>query len=135
MKPAFLDSGYLIALEAADDENHRAALHHWRSDAGAALPLVTTTYVVDEVVTFFNSRGKHAKAVEIGQRLLTSPSVRIVHVDQSLFFQAWRYFREHSDKTYSLTDCVSFVLMGSLELRTALAFDRHFVQAGFQKLP
>ena len=135
MKPAFLDSGYLIALEAADDENHRAALHHWRSDAGKALPLVTTTYVVDEVVTFFNSRGKHAKAVEIGQRLLTSPSVRIVHVDQSLFFQAWRYFREHSDKTYSLTDCVSFVLMGSLELRTALAFDRHFVQAGFQKLP
>ena len=135
MKPAFLDSGYLIALEAADDENHRAALRHWRSDAGASLPLVTTTYVVAEVVTFFNSRGKHAKAVEIGQRLLTSPSVRIVHVDQSLFFQAWRYFREHSDKTYSLTDCVSFVLMGSLELRTALAFDRHFVQAGFQKLP
>jgi predicted nucleic acid-binding protein len=135
VKPAFLDSGYLIALEAADDANHRAALHHWRSDAGASLPLVTTTFVVGEVVTFFNSRGKHAKAVEIGQRLLTSSSVRIVHVDQSLFFQAWRYFREHSDKTYSLTDCASFVLMRSLELRTALAFDRHFVQAGFQKLP
>ena len=135
MKPAFLDSGYLIALEAADDTNHRAALHHWRSDAGASLPLVTTTYVLAEVVTFFNSRGKHAKAVEIGQRLLTSSTVRIIHVDQSLFFQAWRYFREHSDKTYSLTDCASFVLMRSLELRTALAFDRHFVQAGFQKLP
>ncbi|MGH9362179.1 MAG: type II toxin-antitoxin system VapC family toxin [Thermoanaerobaculia bacterium] len=135
MKPAFLDTGYLIALEAADDENHQAALRHWQSEAGASLPLVTTTYVISEVVTFFNNRGRHAKAVEIGHRLLASPSVRIVHVDQALFFRAWRYFREHSDKTYSFTDCVSFVLMRTLELGTALAFDRHFVQAGFRKLP
>ena len=135
MKPVFLDSGYLIALEAVDDEHHAAALQHWRSEAGASLPLVTTSYVIGEVATFFNSRGRHAKAVEIGQRLLSSPSVHVVHVDQSLFFRAWRYFREHSDKTYSLTDCVSFVLMKSLELSSALAFDRHFEQAGFQRLP
>ena len=33
-------------------------------------PLVTTSYVIDETVTFFNSRNLHAKAVEIGERLL-----------------------------------------------------------------
>ena len=35
--------------------------------------IVTTTCVFDEVVTFFNSRAHHGKAVEIGGRLLRSP--------------------------------------------------------------
>jgi predicted nucleic acid-binding protein len=58
-----------------------------------------------------------------------------VHVDEVLFFDAWRYFRQHADKSYSLTDCVSFVAMDGFAIRTALAFDQHFFQAGFEKLP
>ena len=34
-------------------------------------------------------RGRHAKAVEIADRLLTSPSVHVVHVDESLFRSAF----------------------------------------------
>jgi uncharacterized protein len=86
-------------------------------------------------VTFFNSRNQHAKASEIGNRLLRSQAVQLVHVDQALFHDAWRYFSQHSDKSYSLTDCVSFIVMEQLAIRTALAFDQHFVQAGFEKLP
>lgn len=59
----------------------------------------------------------------------------IVHVDEELFYEAWGYFQKHKDKKYSLADCVSFVLMQKLEIREALTFDRHFVQAGFVKLP
>jgi predicted nucleic acid-binding protein len=66
MKPLFLDSGYIIALEAADDQNHQFALEHWQSFRENIPHLVTTTYVFDEVVTFFNNRDRHEKAVEIG---------------------------------------------------------------------
>ena len=97
--------------------------------------LVTTSYVFDEVVTYFNSRGHHAKAVEIGHRLLMSPSTQFVHVDENLFREGWQFFQLHKDKDYSLTDCISFVVMKKLEIETALAFDRHFVQAGFQTVP
>ncbi len=31
MKSIFLDTGYLLALELSNDQNHRAALKHWRS--------------------------------------------------------------------------------------------------------
>lgn len=55
--PLFLDSGFLIALNAADDQYHKRAVDHWRLIGRTSLPL-TTTYIVDEVVTFFNSRGK-----------------------------------------------------------------------------
>ena len=66
MKSVFLDTGYVIALELASDQNHKAALKHWRSISKSLPPLVTTSYVFDEIVIFFNSRGHHAKAVEIG---------------------------------------------------------------------
>jgi predicted nucleic acid-binding protein len=87
------------------------------------------------VVTFFTSRGRHAKAVEIGGRLLESPSVNLVQVDEELFRTGWEYLQQRPDKRYSLTDSVSFVLMQRLGIVEALAFDAHFRQAGFQILP
>jgi len=48
----FLDTGYVIALEAADDQYHDAAVQHWRGLSTQLPPLVTTSYVFDEVVTF-----------------------------------------------------------------------------------
>jgi len=135
MRSIFLDTGYIIAIEAADDQRHQIAQNHWQSVRAALPRLITTSYVFDEVVTFFNSRNQHAKAVEVGNRLLTSPSVHFVHVDDALFYDAWQYFEKHSDKDYSLTDCVSFILMSKLNVQHAFTFDRHFVQAGFKKLP
>jgi uncharacterized protein len=88
-----------------------------------------------KIVTFFNSRKLHAKATEVGDRLLRSATIQMVHVDQGLFYDSWRYFIQHQDKAYSLTDCVSFLVMERLGIRAALTFDHHFVQAGFEKLP
>ena len=135
MKSFFLDTGYVIALELSSDQNHRAASKHWRSASKSLRLLVTTSYVFDEIVTFFNSRGHHAKAVEIGERLLNSPSVRLVHVGEDLFSEGWNYFRKHKDKGYSLTDCVSFLVMVEFGIDTAFTFGKHFVQSGFKKLP
>lgn len=135
MSTVFLDTGYVLALELSNDQNHRIASKHWRSLKKRLPLLVTTSYVFDEVVSYFNSRGHHAKAVEVGNRLLTSPSVQFVQVDEGLFRESWHYFQQHQDKDYSLTDCISFVVMKSWGLKTAFAFDQHFVQAGFKKVP
>jgi len=135
MNRVFLDTGYLIALEASDDQHHEEAIRHWRTSLPDIPSIVTTTYVFDEVVTFFNSRGHHGKAVEIGQRLHKSPRAEVVHVSEELFSAGWRRFQDRSDKRYSLTDCISFLVMERRELGEALAFDRHFEQAGFQALP
>jgi predicted nucleic acid-binding protein len=42
---------------------------------------------------------------------------------------------KYQDKRYSLTDCISFVVMQQRGIQTALAFDQHFTQAGFQREP
>ena len=135
MTPRFLDTSYVIALEAADDRNHEAALQHWRNLVPSPASLVTTSYVLTEIVTFFNCRNRHPKAVEIGTRLLQSPSIQLLHVDEDLFYEGWRFLKQHTDKSFSLTDCISFVVMERFSIRTGLAFDRHFQQAGFERLP
>jgi uncharacterized protein len=135
MNAVFVDTGYLFALEITNDQYHQAATQHWQGIVTALPRLVTTSYVFDEVVTFFNSRGRHAKAVEVGGSLLQSPSVHFIHVDTALFYEGWAYFQRHQDKDYSLTDCISFIVMQQLGIRRAFAFDQHFVQAGFIKEP
>ena len=135
MTSVFLDTSYVIALETADDQYHNIALNHWQKLTRSLPTLVTTSYIFDEVVTFFNGRNKHHKALEIGNRLISSPSVQFIHVDKALFYEGWYQFKLCSDKSYSLTDCISFVLMKRIGIHTALTFDRHFIQAGFEKSP
>lgn len=55
MSVYFLDTGYLIALEASGDKNHVEAVQHWNACLNAPLKIVTTTYVFDEVVTFLTA--------------------------------------------------------------------------------
>jgi uncharacterized protein len=135
MSKVFLDTSYLLALELAKDQNHPAAKQHWQVIIQSLPSFVTTSYVFDEVVTFFNSRGHHAKAVRVGNNLLASISVELVHVDEPLFYEGWQYFQQRQDKDYSLTDCISFIVMKRLGASTAFTFDDDFVQAGFNRQP
>jgi uncharacterized protein len=135
LKPLFLDTNYLVALESSEDMHHAAAITHWRSLLKNLPPLVTTSYIFDEAVTFFNSRRQHTKAAEVGNRLLRSGAIDLIYVDESLFYEGWQFLLKHNDKSYSLTDCISFVVMKKRGLKSALTFDHHFNQAGFTTLP
>jgi predicted nucleic acid-binding protein len=107
MNEFFVDTGYLLALELGNDQNHEAAQKYWQQIIVVSVKLLTTTYILNEVVTYLNSRDHHAKAVQIGEILLNSTTIELVHVDEALLQDSWAYFRQHQDKRYSLTDCVS----------------------------
>lgn len=135
MTALFLDTSYIIALENLDDQNHKTASTHWKKLLKKLTPLITSSYVFNETVTFFNSRGLHNKAAEVGNNLLSSRFIDLIQVDEALFNEGWEYLQQHNDKLYSLTDCVSFVLMKQINIQEALTFDVHFQQAGFIKTP
>jgi predicted nucleic acid-binding protein len=134
-RKVFLDTSYLLALELANDQNHQAAQAHWQQVTITENAFVTTSYIFDEVVTYFNSRNHHTKAVQVGNYLLLSPSVQLVHVDETLFYLGWAYFQQHQDKQYSLTDSISFIVMQQYDIQVAYTFDQHFTQAGLQREP
>jgi uncharacterized protein len=96
---------------------------------------VTTDYVLDEAVTLTRFAHSHRKAVELAEATLASKFMRIVYSDEVLFSDGMHIFKLHSDKEWSLTDCVSFAAMKKYGLRTAFTFDAHFKQFGFVIIP
>ncbi len=135
MEPLFLDSAFVISLLFKADQYYARAQATWAQVTAARRNFVTTTFILDEAVTFLNSRGEHGLAVETGNLLFASPAIEMVDVDRPLLAAAWEYFIRHQDKTYSLTDCISFVLMKQRGITVAITFDAHFTQAGMQIVP
>ena len=74
MTSLFIDTSYLIAVENADDQYHKTAAKHWRDLLKSPRPLLTSSYVLVEVVILLNNRRLHSKAVELGNNLLRSRS-------------------------------------------------------------
>jgi predicted nucleic acid-binding protein len=66
--------------------------------------------------------------------LLENPTIRIVWVDEVLHRAAMSFLRARLDKSYSLCDAVSFLLMRQWGIQKALTTDHHFEQEGFERL-
>jgi predicted nucleic acid-binding protein len=56
-------------------------------------------------------------------------------VEKALHQAALALLHARLDKTYSLCDAISFLLMRGRGLSEALTTDRHFEQEGFVRLP
>jgi predicted nucleic acid-binding protein len=63
------------------------------------------------------------------------PQIDIVPVDESLHDTAVRAFLASTARRPSLVDFTSFELMRRRGIRTALAVDRDFTDAGFDVIP
>ncbi len=135
MKHYFLDASFVIAAGLARDQNHERAAKMWPPLLQSGVRLVTTAFIFEEIVTFFNGKGEHALAVHFGNVMVSSEHVEKYRVGWDVFNAAWDYFVQHQDKRYSFIDCVSFVVMKRESIAEALTFDAHFTQAGFQIVP
>jgi len=63
------------------------------------------------------------------------PALHLMHVDSDLDAAAWELLEARPDKSWSLVDAASFVVMRWLELWEAFTTDHHFDQAGFRRVP
>jgi hypothetical protein len=68
------------------------------------------------------------------ETLRANPAVVIVGHDEHLYEAGIELYRARADKEWSLTDCISFVVMEERGIADALTGDHHFEQAGFQAL-
>jgi predicted nucleic acid-binding protein len=57
--------------------------------------------------------------------------VAIVASSRELFRRGFDLYADRPDKEWSLTDCISFVVMTDRRITDALTGDHHFEQAGF----
>jgi uncharacterized protein len=73
-------------------------------------------------------------AVEGYRRCHTDAKIEVVPFRTGQIDAAIRLYEARSDKTWSLTDCLSFVVMEQRHLLEAPTADRHFEQAGLRAI-
>jgi len=126
-----LDTSGLFACHHTNEVQHPIAVGLFNT-----VPrLLTHSYVLDEFIALANARRlARPPVLAFSQSLLNHPNVEIVWVEAGLHTKALDLLTRRPDKTYSLCDAVSFVLMRERGVSEALTTDHHFVQEGFTRL-
>jgi predicted nucleic acid-binding protein len=132
MIPLFADAFFFIALLNSKDRAHDLASLHVEPDLEQ--PFLTTTWVLAEVADAMASTARNRAAFADLYRLLArNPAVEIISADLWMA-HGLDLYTQRPDKGWSLTDCISFVVMADRGLTDALTGDHHFEQAGFRAL-
>lgn len=94
--------------------------------------LVTTEAVCWEFLNAMSDPSTRTHAARAYERIRHDPRIEVVPFTGELSADALRLFSSRLDKDWSLTDCLSFVLMSRRSIQEALTSDRHFDQAGLR---
>lgn len=98
--------------------------------------IITSNWILSELTALLTSPLRIPKTSQIRMLDLirSDTGVEIVTIDPILEAGAWDLWRGRPDKTWSLVDCSTFVLMNRRGLTDAITSDHHFEQAGFDRL-
>ena len=131
MNRVFADTFYYLAML-----NSRDAAHQWSRafSATTGVATVTTSWVLTEVGDAMTGLRRRSAFLFMLADLRRNPLCTIVRPSQKLFDQGLDLYSPRLDKDWSLTDCISFVVMEEHGLHEALTGDRHFEQAGYRAL-
>ena len=132
MKRVFADTHFFIALLSERDAAHEAAV---KVQQEATLrEAVTTSWVLVELADGMNLPGERETCAAFIEQLRDRPDTRVIPVSEELLWRGFALYKSRRDKEWSLTDCISFIVMADEGLTDALTGDHHFEQAGFTKL-
>jgi predicted nucleic acid-binding protein len=131
MKPLCADTFYYFALLIPRDPAHSKAV---AATERLKCPIVTTAWVLTELGNAMASPENRGVFVSFADALERNPDVTIVPPSRSLFTKGMSLYRKRQDKSWSLTDSISFIVMEQCGIKSALTGDHHFEQAGFRVL-
>lgn len=127
----FADTSFWVALVDRRDAYHPIASEWAKKISGT---LVTSEAVLLETANAFARPDWRARVILLVDHIMARDDVQIVESSKLLWERGWTLFRSRNDKSWSLTDCLSFEIMLEKGIAEALTSDSHFRQAGFQAL-
>ena len=127
-----LDTSGLLCFLHQDEAQHKTAVGLISNYNGR---FITHNYVLAELIALaLVRRFPRSTVLMYSLELMENPNVEMVWVDEILHREAMDLLLIRQDKTYSLCDAISFVLMRKKGIREALTTDKHFEQEGFTRL-
>ncbi len=132
----FIDTSGWANLFIATESYHEQAKQWFQHKRQQNQAMVTTNYVVIELVALLNSplRVPRPQLFKYVEAVRTAPYINLIYIEQTIDSAAWELLKTREDKAWSLVDSTSFIVMQQLGIKEALTTDHHFEQAGFIRL-
>lgn len=134
MSTYFADTSFWIAISSKRDQFHSQAVFWQAIVAQPGSKIVTTEAVLWEWLNAFADTTTRGIAAEGYGRAHADSRIDVVPFSSELNRAAVDLYRSRGDKGWSLTDCLSVLVMEQRQLTQALTTDRHFEQAGMKAL-
>lgn len=131
MTTVFADTFYYIAFLSPSDAAHEPAKTFTQDYNGK---MVTTEWVLTELADGLAAPVTRQRCVAFIDWLRRDVDVTIVLATTDLFNAGLTLYRTRDDKKWSLTDCISFVVMEREGISDVLTGNHNFEQAGFKAL-
>ncbi len=128
----FADTHYYIALLSVRDAAHTAAVR-WQQ-ARTINEVVTTSWVLVELADAMHLPREREVAARFIHLLRRATQTQVIPASETLLWRGLDLYQSRPDKAWSLTDCISFIVMADEGISEALTGDRHFEQSGFRAL-
>lgn len=132
MRRLFADTHFYIALLNRGDESHQAARDFYQTEDFG--PIITTAWVLIELADGMANERSREGCAKFIEYLRQDEETVIIEANSGVYWRGFDLYRRRPDKDWSLTDCISFVVMADEGLTEALTGDHHFEQAGFAAL-
>jgi len=107
VNPVFADTFFYLALLDERDPAHHRAL----AAAKINRPVVTTEFIVLEIADGCARAEDHADFLALLEGMRKNSRLDIIPLSSELMQDGVDFYARHSDKNWSLTDCISFVVM------------------------
>jgi predicted nucleic acid-binding protein len=127
----FVDTVFIQALLDKNDHYHAWALKVMPKVRSGRLVITEAIFI--EVTAALAGVNRSAAASFVRQCYSTA-GTEVISLDHDLFVRGLSLYEARPDKTWSLVDCISFVVMHECGLECAVSTDHHFEQAGFRLL-
>lgn len=140
-KYIFVDAWAWLALSNRKDMHHELAKKWYGEMKAAGYKMVTSDYVLDEVITTLFKNVVFSSAIEFMESLFAAikdNQIKLEKITESRFRTAWSLRKKYQDKPdISFTDLTSVVLMQELAINSVFTGDAHFnqVNLGFEIMP
>jgi uncharacterized protein len=129
MRIVFADAFYFFALLNPRDPAHAKAVAFTGAYTGQT---VTTGWVLTELADGWAKPASWRSVfLQLQADVRANPDIVIVPCTDQLLGEGIHLYAQRPDKEWSLTDCISFVVMQRESITEALTGDHHFEQAGF----
>ena len=127
----FLDTSFILARLFPTDRHHARAVALDTKLRPEHTPIITSRGICLEIGAALSKLPVRRLGIQLVEAMEQDPCLEIIPLTEPLYAQAWNLYAARPDKTWSLTDCISFIIMQERGIQQALTADVHFRQAGF----